>query len=153
MESKSQSQKVLNFCKLSDTAKAPYRATTGSAGMDLCANIDKEITLEPGERAFFPCGVAIELPGPEYAAFMFGRSGLGVKHGITLSNGVGVIDSDYRGEIGAGLCNLGEKAYTITPGERIAQVVIMKVEQFPICEVTKLSETDRGIKGFGSTGK
>lgn len=153
MESKSQSQNVLNFCKLSEKACVPKRATSGSAGMDLCACTDNEITINPGDLARIPCGIAISIPSNKYAAFIFARSGLGVKHGITLSNGVGVVDSDYRGEICVGLCNVGSEPYTITPGERIAQLVIMPVETFPLTEVESLSSTDRGTGGFGSTGK
>ena len=128
MENKSQALKKLNFCKLSENAIIPKRATAGSAGYDLCACISEPIILNPGKRTFIPCGVAIELPSNKYAAFIFARSGLGVKKGITLSNGVGVVDSDYRGEIGVGLCNLSEEAYTIQPGERIAQMVIMNIQ-------------------------
>ena len=136
MENKSQALKKLNFCKLSENAIIPKRATAGSAGYDLCACISEPIILNPGKRTFIPCGVAIELPSNKYAAFIFARSGLGVKKGITLSNGVGVVDSDYRGEIGVGLCNLSEEAYTIQPGERIAQMVIMNVEtpMLNLCE-------------------
>lgn len=153
MENKSQALKQLNFCKLSEHAIAPKRATAGSAGYDLCACISEPIILNPGKRTSIPCGVAIELPSNKYAAFIFARSGLGVKKGITLSNGVGVVDSDYRGEIGVGLCNLSEEAYTIQPGERIAQMVIMNVEtpMLNLCE--NLNETSRGEGGFGSTGK
>lgn len=153
MESKSQSQKVLNFCKLSEKVCIPKRATSGSAGMDLCACIDEEITLNPGSLVRIPCGIAISIPSNEYAAFIFARSGLGVKYGVTLSNGVGVVDSDYRGEICVGLCNVGNEPYTITPGERVAQMVIMRVETFPLVEVKNLDSTERGTGGFGSTGK
>lgn len=153
MEIKSQEKNVLNFCKLSKNAVPPKRATSGAAGMDLCACIEEELVLNPGERALVPTGIAISLPSEEYAAFLFARSGLGVKHGITLSNGVGVIDSDYRGEIRAGLCNIGKEPYTIKPSERIAQLVIMKVENFPLVEASELDSTERGTGGFGSTGK
>ncbi len=153
MEIKNQDQTVLNFCKLSENATPPKRATKGAAGMDLCACIENEIVLNPGERALVPTGIAISIPSCEYAAFLFARSGLGVKHGITLSNGVGVIDSDYRGEICAGLCNMGKDPYTIKPNERIAQLVIIKVENFPPVEVKTLDLTERGTGGFGSTGK
>ena len=153
MERKNQIKNVLNFCKVSEKANLPYRATEGSAGMDLCACTENEVTLNPGERAFIPCGIAMSLPSKEYVALVFARSGLSIKHGITLSNGVGVIDSDYRGEIGVGLCNLSENSYTIKPGDRIAQLLIMKVEILPIEEVTSLDDTVRGSKGFGSTGK
>ena len=153
MEIKNQDQNVLNFCRLSKNAISPKRATKGAAGMDLHACIEKEIILNPSERALVPTGVAISMPSCEYAAFLFARSGLGVKHGITLSNGVRVIDSDYRGEICAGLCNMGKEPYTIKPNERIAQIVIMKVENFPLVEVDTLDSTERGTGGFGSTGK
>ncbi len=153
METKSQSKNVLNFCKLSAKACLPERATSGSAGLDLCACINEEITIKPGDLVRIPCGIAISIPSSEYAAFIFARSGLGVKHGITLSNGVGVIDSDYRGEICVGLCNVGNESYTITPGERIAQMIIMRVESFPLIEVESLDVTGRGSGGFGSTGK
>lgn len=153
MENKSQSPNVLNFCKISEKALVPKRATEGSAGMDLCACIEEDIVLEPGKRVLVPSGIAVSLPEKDYAVFIFARSGLAVKHGISLSNGVGVIDSDYRGEIRVGLCNFGEESYTIKPGERIAQMVVMKVENFNLCQVDKLDSTERGEGGFGSTGK
>lgn len=153
MENKSQSPNVLNFCKISEKAIVPKRATEGSAGIDLCACIEEDIVLEPGKRVLVPSGIAVSLPEKDYAVFIFARSGLAVKHGISLSNGVGVIDSDYRGEIRVGLCNFGEESYTIKPGERIAQMVVMKVENFNLCQVDKLDSTERGEGGFGSTGK
>ena len=153
MENKSQSPNVLNFCKISEKAIVPKRATEGSAGMDLCACIEEDIVLEPGKRVLVPSGIAVSLPEKDYAVFIFARSGLAVKHGISLSNGVGVIDSDYRGEIRVGLCNFGEESYTIKPGERSAQMVVMKVENFNLCQVDKLDSTERGEGGFGSTGK
>lgn len=153
MENKSQSPNVLNFCKISEKAIVPKRATEGSAGMDLCACIEEDIVLEPGKRVLVPSGIAVSLPEKDYAVFIFARSGLAVKHGISLSNGVGVIDSDYRGEIRVGICNFGEESYTIKPGERIAQMVVMKVENFNLCQVDKLDSTERGEGGFGSTGK
>lgn len=149
---KSQVKNVLNICKVSKNAKIPYQATQGAAGMDLCACIENEIILEPKKRVLVPTGISISLPN-EMAAFIFARSGLGIKHGITLSNGVGVIDSDYRGEIAVGLCNLGDTSYTIKNGERIAQMVVMKVENPILKIVSSLDETQRGSGGFGSTGK
>lgn len=139
--------------KLKDEAVVPSRATEGSAGCDLYACIAESLTLEPGGLSMIPTGIAIELPENGYAAFLFARSGLGVKHGICLSNGVGVVDSDYRGEICVGLCNVSDKPYVITPGERIAQMVIMPVvcADFMLCD--ELSETQRGNGGFGSSGK
>ena len=131
----------------------PHPATAGAAGADLCANIDTALTIQPMGRAVVPTGIAIELPDAGYGAFVFARSGLGIKHGLTLSNGVGVIDSDYRGEICVGLVNLSNTAYTIQPGERIAQLCILPVMQFLPVETDTLSETERGTGGFGSTGR
>jgi len=143
----------LKIKKLREGAKIPVRATAGSAGMDLSACIDEEKTIAPGELLLIPTGIAIELPCADYVAYIFARSGLGIKHGICLSNGVGVVDSDYRGEVCVGLCNVGNKPYTITPGERVAQMVIAPVSLMPAVEVTELSDTERGQGGFGSTGK
>lgn len=139
--------------KLHENAVVPKRATPGSAGMDLCACIDAPVTIAPGSLAMIPTGIAIALPQAGCAAFLFARSGLGVKHGITLSNGVGVVDSDYRGEIKVGLCNVGSEPYTIEPGERIAQMVVMPVMLWATQEADSLPETQRGTGGFGSTGK
>ena len=136
----------------------PSYATAGSAGLDLRACIDAPVYL-PGTASglpnsvLVPTGIAIQLPGPEYVALIYARSGLAVKYGVTLSNCVGVIDSDYRGEIKVGLVNLSGKAYTIQPGERIAQLVIMPVIQADIAVVDELDETQRGAGGFGSTGR
>ena len=142
----------LKIKKLKSNAKIPMRATDGSAGMDLYACIDEPVTLVPGELAVVPTGIAIELPDNGCAAFLYARSGLGVKHGICLSNGVGVIDSDYRGEICAGLCNVSNEPYTINPDERICQMVIAPVLLPQITEVSELGDTERGEGGFGSTG-
>lgn len=144
---------VLKIKKVRDDAKVPNRATTGSAGLDLCACIDEPITLEDGATALIPTGIAIALPSAEYGAFVFPRSGIAVKHGIGLLNSVGVIDSDYRGEIMVGVINQISTPYTIQPGERVAQMVIMPVSMMPIEEVSDLDETERGAGGFGSTGK
>lgn len=131
----------------------PQRATTGSAGMDLAACMDEEITIAPRQLVKIPTGIAIALPGPEYVALVYARSGLGIKHGIALSNGVGVIDSDYRGEIQVGLTNLSDKPYTIHPGDRIAQLVVTPVVLPELEWVEELDDTDRGTGGFGSTGQ
>jgi dUTP pyrophosphatase len=131
----------------------PAYATNGSAAMDLCAAIDAPVTLLPHKPVMIPTGIAIALPGPEYVALVFARSGLGIKHGISLSNGVGVIDSDYRGEIRVGLTNLSDTPYTIQPGDRVAQMAILPVTQAQVVQVTELDETQRGEGGFGSTGK
>lgn len=138
--------------KLNPNAKVPKRATSGSAGMDLYACIDEPITIAPGQLAVVPTGIAIALPDNSCAAFLYARSGLGVKHGICLSNGVGVIDSDYRGEICAGICNVSDKPYTIELDERVCQMVIAPVFTPDIVEVSELDDTQRGKGGFGSTG-
>ena len=132
---------------------APHFATAGAAAMDLCACIDAPITLEPSQRTLVPTGIAIALPSAEYVALVFARSGLGIKKGICLSNGVGVIDSDYRGEVGVGLVNLSEESYTIQPGDRIAQLMVVPVVQPQITMADTLDETERGAGGFGSTGR
>lgn len=139
--------------KLREGAKIPRRATEGAAGMDLYACIDESITLAPQQLVIVPTGIAIELPDNGCAAFLYARSGLGVKHGICLANGVGVIDSDYRGEICVGLCNVSDKPYVIAPEERVAQMVIAPVLLPEIVESDALSGTERGAGGFGSTGK
>lgn len=131
----------------------PTYATPGSAGMDLRACIDEPLTIPAGGRAKVPAGFAMALPGPEYVALVFARSGLAVKHGVALSNGVGVVDSDYRGEVTVGLINQGQESYTIQPGDRVAQMVILPVEQAALIPVAELDETQRGTGGFGSTGK
>lgn len=139
--------------KLRKNAILPTRATPGSAGMDLYACIDEDVTIRPGDLVTIPTGIAAALPTNEYALFLFARSGLGVKHGISLSNAVGVVDSDYRGEICVGLCNLGSTPYTVEKGERVAQMIAMPVCNFSVEEVDKLEETSRGDGGFGSSGK
>ena len=131
----------------------PQRATEGAAGADLCANIDQAVTVPPMGRVVIPTGLAVELPDTGYGAFVFARSGLGIRHGLTLSNGVGVIDSDYRGEVCVGLVNLSDMAYTIEPGERIAQLCILPVGPFAAEDVPVLGQTARGTGGFGSTGR
>ena len=131
----------------------PAYATSGSAGMDLRACMEEPVTLPAGGRAVIPTGLAIALPGPDYVALVFARSGLAVKRGVALSNGVGVIDSDYRGEIGVGLINLSQEDYTVEPGERIAQLAIVPVVQAELKLVDDLDDTSRGSGGFGSTGK
>ena len=131
----------------------PGRATEGSAGLDLRACLEAPMTISPRQLVRVPTGVAIALPGPEYAALVFARSGLGVKHGVSLSNGVGVIDSDYRGEVMVGLTNLSDAPYTIMPGDRIAQLVVVPVAVPELELVTELEDTGRGTGGFGSTGR
>lgn len=143
---------ILKIKKVRENAKIPTRATTGSAGMDLYACIDEPITLKKGDKAIIPTGIAIGLDDPHFAAFIYARSGLAIKHGIGLLNSVGVIDSDYRGEICVGVIKQTDSEYTIEPFERIAQMVIEPVELPEIVEVETLDNTDRGAGGFGSTG-
>lgn len=143
----------LKIKKLRENAQIPFRATAGSAGMDLYACIDEPVTLAHGEKAVIPTGIAIALPSPELGAFIFARSGLAIKHGIGLLNSVGVIDSDYRGEVCVGVINQLSEPYTINPGERIAQLVILPVSLIEPVEVDELDETERGAGGLGSTGK
>ena len=129
----------------------PEYKTEGSSGMDLYAAIDKEITLKPLERVLVPTGIKIEIP-IEYEAQIRARSGLSVKHCITLIYAVGTVDADYRGEVCVGLVNISNEEYTIKPDDRIAQMVIARVEKAEIEVTTELAETARGAGGFGSTG-
>ena len=131
----------------------PQFATPGSAAMDLRACLDGPVTLQAGARAVIPTGLAMALPSADYVALVFARSGLGIKQGVCLANGVGVIDSDYRGEIGVGLVNLGNSPYTVRPGDRIAQLMVTPVVRPTVVPVSELDETDRGAGGFGSTGR
>ena len=144
---------VLKIKKVRENAIIPKRATAGSAGMDLYACIDAPIVLEAGDRVMVPTGIAIALPDANQVALIFARSGLAVKKGINLSNSVGVIDSDYRGEIQVGLINQSKQAYTLEAGERIAQLVVMPVCLPEVEQVDELDDTARGEGGFGSTGK
>lgn len=144
---------TLKVKKIRDNAQMIQRATKGSAGMDLHACIDESITINPGEIKVIPTGIAIALENENYVAYIYARSGLAIKHGITLANCVGVVDSDYRGEVQVGLTNISNKPYTIEPQERIAQLVIAPVCICDVVEVDNLDETQRGEGGFGSTGK
>ncbi|BDQ36238.1 deoxyuridine 5'-triphosphate nucleotidohydrolase [Pseudodesulfovibrio nedwellii] len=129
-------------------------ATEHSAGLDLRACIDSEdLEIGPGEKAAIPAGVAIEIREPSIAGYVFSRSGLGTKDGLTVSQGVGVIDPDYRGEIKVSLLNTSDKVRRIKRGQRIAQLVFMPIFQAAILPVDELGDTDRGAGGFGSTGK
>lgn len=131
---------------------APYYKTEGAAGLDLVAAIDAPLTLNPMERALVPTGIAVAIP-KEYGGFLFARSGLAARHGITLTNSVGVIDSDYRGEVQVSLINLGDAPYTITPLDRVCQLVLMPAPMVTPVITETLSATKRGEGGFGSTGK
>ncbi len=137
---------------IGDKVAVPAYATSGSAGMDLCACLESPYLLQPGERFAVPLGIALEIP-EGFAGFIYGRSGLGVKFGVTLPNCVGVIDSDYRGEVKCAITNHSDKPYEILPGERICQMVIAPVIQANLIPTENLEETERGSGGFGSTGR
>lgn len=136
---------------LSDKAVPPEYATDGSLGMDVSAAADAPITLKAGQRRLIPLGFAMEIPNG-WGAFLFPRSGLAFRNGISMSNCVGVIDPDYRGEVKASVINLSEEDYVINPGDRIAQMVFLPVEKAVLKESDKLFETERADGGFGSTG-
>ena len=138
--------------KIGTDIPLPYYATPGSAAMDLHACLDEAVTIPARGRTVVPTGIAIALPSPDYVALVFARSGLGIKHGVAPSNCVGVIDSDYRGEVMVGLQNSGDTDYTIQPGDRFAQVLVSPVVQAQVRMVDELDETRRGSGGFGSTG-
>jgi dUTP pyrophosphatase len=142
---------IVRFKRLRSQAVLPRYMTAGAAGMDLSSAADGPITLEPGGRAGIPTGWAIELPhGSE--GQVRPRSGLAAKHGVTIVNAPGTIDSDYRGELVVLLVNLGREAHVIKPGDRIAQLVVAPVVQAGIEEVDAMSDTTRGAGGFGHTG-
>jgi dUTP pyrophosphatase len=130
----------------------PAYATNGSSGMDLRADLTGSVTLQPLERTLIPTGLFIELP-EGYEAQVRPRSGLAIKHGLTCLNSPGTVDADYRGEITIILVNLSNEAQVIHPSDRIAQMVIQKVEHATLVEVTEIAETHRGEGGFGHTGK
>ena len=142
---------IMKIIRMEHNKHLPEYKTEGSSGMDLYAAIEKPITLKPLERVLIPTGIKIEIP-IEYEAQIRARSGLSVKHGITLINAIGTVDADYRGEVCVGLVNLSNEEYTINPEDRIAQMVIAKVEKAQIEVTTELAESVRGAGGFGSTG-
>ena len=131
----------------------PAYATSGSAGLDLRACIDAPITLKPGDTTLIPTGLAIHLDDPGLAAVIIPRSGLGHKHGIVLGNLVGLIDSDYQGQLMVSCWNRGREAFEVKPLERIAQLVVVPVVQVELNVVESFEESARGAGGFGSTGK
>ena len=130
----------------------PQYATEGSAGVDLRACIDAPLELKPGDTQLIPSGIAIHLADPAYAAIVLPRSGLGHKHGIVLGNLVGLIDSDYQGQVFVSCWNRGQTTFTIQPGERIAQLVVVPVLQVEFEVVEEFTASDRGAGGFGSSG-
>ncbi len=131
----------------------PAYATPGSAGLDLRACIDTPLTLEPGSTHLIPTGLAIHIGDPGYAAMILPRSGMGHKHGIVLGNLVGLIDSDYQGQLMVSTWNRGNTAFVLNPMERLAQLVIVPVLQVGFAVVDEFEDSQRGIGGFGSTGK
>ena len=134
-------------------AKLPCRATAGAAAYDLCACLEKDVVIPAGGYAAVPTGIAIELPDESCVALVFSRSGHGFKKGVTLTNSVGVIDSDYRGELTVGLINHGKEPFKICAGDRIAQLMIIKLADLALTRVDVLDDTERGEGGFGSTGR
>jgi len=142
---------VVEFKKLHPKAQIPRYMTELAAGLDIQALPQQPLELKPGERCLVPTGLAVAIPAG-YEIQVRPRSGLAIKHGIALVNSPGTIDADYRGEIGIILINLGQESFTISPGDRIAQLVVAPVCQAELVEVTELSETVRGAGGFGHTG-
>jgi dUTP pyrophosphatase len=131
----------------------PHYGTPGAAGLDLRACLDQALTLNPGDSQLVPSGIAIHIGDPGYAAIVLPRSGLGAKNGIVLGNLVGLIDSDYQGQVFVSLWNRGQAAFTIQPMDRIAQLVVVPVQQVEFNVVDDFAASSRGAGGFGSTGK
>lgn len=141
----------ISFLRLHPAAQLPAYQTTGAAAADIFACLEEPVILQPMQRCVVPTGFSIAIP-EGYEVQIRARSGLSLKHGITLANGIGTIDSDYRGEVGVILINLGQDKFVIEPGMRIAQMVLGVYQQIAWQEVTALPATDRGAGGFGSTG-
>lgn len=133
------------------SGEVPKYETEGSAGMDIKAYMESSVEIAPGHRALIPTGLFMEIPSG-YEVQIRARSGLAVKHGIGLTNGIGTIDSDYRGEIKVSLINWGQEPFTVNSGDRIAQMVVAKYEKVSVEKAEELSETERGSGGFGHTG-
>ncbi len=138
--------------KLRDHALLPAYQSPLAAGADLYAATEEPLTLAPMDRALVPTGIAVQPDREDCVLLIAARSGLAVKKGVTLSNGIGVVDADYRGEICVGLVNLGKETVTIAPGERIAQLLVMPILRADFEEADTLDETERGAGGFGHTG-
>lgn len=139
--------------RLGDSIPLPHYATDGSAGLDLRAMVKEPLTLEPGQTELLPTGMAIHISDPGYAGMILPRSGLGHKHGIVLGNLVGLIDSDYQGELMVSCWNRGNQPFTVEPGERIAQLVIVPVMQVQLEQVDTFTNSERGSGGFGHSGR
>ena len=144
---------ILKIKRLHPQAQLPTRATQGSAGYDLYACIEQEVEILPGQTEKIPTGLAIQLESKNEVALIFARSSLGTKYGVAPANAVGVIDSDYRGEVCACLRNFSDKPYTVQPQDRVAQLLVMPVVLPEIQEAQELEDSERGQGGFGSTGK
>ena len=142
----------LRVKKLNGSATLPTRGTEYSAGLDLYADIDMEVTIRPNEMVMIPSNLAMEIPNGYYGA-LFSRSGLATKKGLVVATGVSVIDADYRGNVGIPIRNLSNEVQTILPQDRIAQLVIQPFATVDICEVSEVKDTERGSGGFGSTNK
>ncbi|MBO6229962.1 MAG: dUTP diphosphatase [Ruminiclostridium sp.] len=143
----------IDIKRVNGRARMPFRATDGSAGADLFACIPEEVVIAPGERKLIPTGIAIGIPYGGCGAFIFPRSSVSSKFGVSLANCVGVVDSDYRGEIIVPLINHSDEPYTVKDGDRIAQMVVMPVIIPDFIPVDELETTVRGSGGFGSTGR
>ena len=143
----------LTFQRLNDRAVIPVRATAYSAGLDISACTDESVVIPPHQIRMIPTGLAAALDEPEAMLMLCARSGLAAKHGIALANGVGIIDTDYRGEIKVALINQSDTEFTVTDGMRIAQLIVVPVLMPEIAESDTLPDTDRGAGGFGSTGR
>ncbi|HMS92999.1 MAG TPA: dUTP diphosphatase [Candidatus Saccharibacteria bacterium] len=141
----------ISIVKLNSAAVVPQYQTAGAAGADIHACIDETITLQPMERRMIPTGLAMAIP-EGYEVQIRARSGMSIKYGITMINGIGTIDADYRGEVGVLLVNLGAEPFMVEPGMRIAQMVVAKYEVAEWREVDELNQTERGTGGYGSTG-
>ncbi len=139
--------------RIGDSIPLPHYATAGSAGLDMRACIDAEMLVSPGETVLIPSGLAIHIGDSGLAAVLLPRSGLGHKHGLVLGNLTGLIDSDYQGQVFVSIWNRGAKAYTIDPGERIAQMVFVPVEQVEFSVVEEFDASSRGTGGFGHSGQ
>ena len=144
--------KILD-ARIGEQIPMPTYATPGSAGMDLRACLDEDLQLAPGDTHLIPTGIAIHIADPGFAAVILPRSGLGHKHGIVLGNLVGLIDSDYQGQLFVSCWNRGTEAFTVTVGERIAQLVIVPVAQAEFSVVEQFDASQRGAGGFGSSGR
>ena len=144
--------KILD-ARIGDDIPLPHYATDGSAGLDMRACIDEPLTVEPGDTVLVPSGLAIHIADPGLAAVLLPRSGLGHKHGLVLGNLTGLIDSDYQGQVFVSIWNRGRDTYSISPGERIAQMVFVPVEQVRFEVVTEFDQSDRGDGGFGHSGQ